>query len=253
MENVRIEAINLVLDGKQILKDVNLTVSAGESFSILGESGSGKTSILKLITGEFTPSSGEIFFGEQKMNAISMEKRDGVLISPGDTLFPHMSVIENLTFAPRMKGLKKEVIAEKANQLLEFVGMQGFEKRYPSSLSSGQKQRVAIARGLMVEPKVLLLDEAFSNLDRHLKKEMHDMVNDLRCHLQFTLIVVTHDLEEAIRLGDNIGILNHGRLIKGNSIEDLIQNSKEAQEFLKVFALDQEMKIKKVFDILKQV
>jgi ABC-type Fe3+/spermidine/putrescine transport system ATPase subunit len=253
MENVKVEALNLVLNGKQILNDLNFTVNAGASFSILGESGSGKTSILKLITGEFKPSSGDIFFGEQKMNDTPMEKRDGVLISPGDTLFPHMSVIENFALAPRMRGMKKELITEKAYQLLEFVGMQGFEKRYPRSLSSGQKQRVAIARGLMVEPKVLLLDEAFSNLDRHLKKEMHDMVNDLRTHLQFTLIVVTHDLEEAIRLGDNIGILNHGRLIKGNSIEDLIQNSKEAQEFLKVFASDQEMKIKKVFDILKQV
>lgn len=253
MENVRIEALNLILNGKQILKDINLTVNAGTSFSILGESGSGKTSFLKLITGEFTPTSGDIFFGEQRMNAVTMEKRDGILVSPGETLFPHMSVIENVTFAPRMRGLKKELIAKKANQLLEFIGMHGFEKRYPSSLSSGQKQRVAIARGLMVEPKVLLLDEAFSNLDRHLKKEMHDMVNDLRNHLQFSLIVVTHDLEEAVRLGDNIGILNDGYLIKGDSIEDLIENSKEAQEFLKVFSSDQEMKIKRVFDILKQV
>ncbi|MDF2557503.1 MAG: fbpC [Bacillales bacterium] len=253
MESVKLETLNLVLNGKQIIKDLNLTISSGDSFSILGESGSGKTSILKMITGEFTPTSGNIFFGLQRMNELPMEKRDSVLVSPEDSLFPHMTVYENLTFAPRMRGMKKAKIHEKAIQLLDFVGMQGFEARYPSSLSSGQKQRIAIARGLMVEPNVLLLDEAFSNLDRHKKKEMHDLVHTLRKHLCFTLIVVTHDLEEAIRLGDNIGILNDGQLLKGESIEDLIRNSKDAQKFLKVYASEQEMKIQDVFDILKQV
>lgn len=253
MENVKLEALNLSFSGKQIIKDVNLTVSAGESFSILGKSGSGKTSILKMITGEFTPTSGNIYFGGQRMNDIPMEKRNGVLVSPGDTLFPHMTVYKNLTFAPRMRGMNKVFILEKARLLLDLVGMNGSEKRYPNSLSSGQKQRVAIARSLMVEPKVLLLDEAFSNLDRHLKIEMHDMVKTLRKNLKFTLIVVTHDLEEALRLGDNIGILNKGELIKDNSIEALIQNSEKAQKFLKIFATEQEMKIQKVFDILKQI
>lgn len=253
MENVKLENLNLAFNEKQILKDLSLTISAGESFSILGESGSGKTSILKLITGEVTPTSGNVFIGSQRMNDIPMEKRDSVLVSPGDSLFPHMTVYENLTFAPRMRGMKKSFILKKARLLLDFVGMQGFEKRYPSSLSSGQKQRIAIARGLMVEPKVLLLDEAFSNLDLHIKKEMHDLVNVLRKNLRFTLIVVTHDLEEAIRLGDNCGILNNGRLLIDYSIEELVRNSKEAQKFLKVFASEQEMKIQKVFDILKQV
>jgi ABC-type Fe3+/spermidine/putrescine transport system ATPase subunit len=194
------------------LDGLTLDVPSGVLTALLGPSGCGKTTALKLIAGLLQPSSGEITFDGTSILQQKPEARGAVMVFQNHLLFPHMSVADNVGFGLRMRHLPKGQIAARVAAMLERVQLHGLGRRRPADLSGGQQQRVALARALIVEPKVLLLDEPLSNLDAHLRAEMRDLIRGLQQDLRITTIVVTHDQEEAVVLADRIALILNGRL-----------------------------------------
>ncbi|MEG1647124.1 MAG: ABC transporter ATP-binding protein, partial [Clostridia bacterium] len=187
-------------------------IKEGEIVSLLGKSGCGKSTTLQIIAGLIQPDSGDILFNQSSVLNVCTQKRNAVIVFQDYLLFPHMTVYENIEFGLKMKGEKKYIRKLKVYKLIELVKLKGFEEEYPSQLSGGQKQRVAIARTLAINPKVLLLDEPFSNLDINLRNEMREFVLDLQKKLKITTILVTHDKEEALMMSDKIAVMIDGSI-----------------------------------------
>ncbi|OPJ57271.1 ABC transporter ATP-binding protein [Alkalithermobacter paradoxus] len=210
----RIDLINISksFDEKTILDNINLSVCEGEMVSLLGPSGCGKSTTLKIISGIIKPEYGDILFNDVSVMNIPVEKRGAIIVFQDYLLFPHMTVEDNIGFGLKMAKVKKSIRKEKVKELLHLVHLNGYEKKYPNELSGGQKQRVAIARALAVDPKVLLLDEPFSNLDIKLRDSMREFVMDIQKRLKITTILVTHDKEEALMMSDKIAVMLDGRI-----------------------------------------
>jgi len=197
------------LSYKNILNDLNLHIKKDQSLCIMGSSGSGKTTLLRLICGFIAPSGGEIFI-DKKLASIKRK----IILEPKDreigmvfqdlALWNHMSVGENITFGLRMKKLPKDLIDKKLNEILYRIQMSGFKDRKIEELSGGQKQRVALARTLIVKPKILLLDEPLSSLDMKLKDEMISLINEFKKEFDITIVYVTHSLYEARKISSDI-------------------------------------------------
>ena len=233
MYEVKFENIFLTLNKKDILKNINIEIEPESSFSILGPSGDGKTSLFKLLTGEFTPTSGNVFIKERIVNSVPMQHRNAIIVSAEDSLFHHMTVKENITFVPKVKKMGKDYIENTTEKLLSILGMSGYEKYYPRELSTGQKQRIAIARALALQPSILMLDEAFSNLDKSLRREMTELISTVvRKETKVTLLSISHNLEEAIYLGDNTGVMLNGELHYAENFEQLLKKSEKVREFI---------------------
>ncbi|WP_233143974.1 ABC transporter ATP-binding protein [Lottiidibacillus patelloidae] len=196
------------------MKDIHLTIKTGEFFSLLGPSGCGKTTLLKLIAGLIIPTSGECHFNFKDITTIPAEKRSFSMVFQEPLLFPHMTIEDNVAFGLKVKGVPKKLRIDKAKQMLHAVGLKGYEKRYATQLSGGEQQRVSIARALVVEPKLLLLDEPFSALDPNLRDEMRELLRGLHHKLNVTCLFVTHDQDEAFQLSDRIGIMQSGELLQ---------------------------------------
>ena len=215
MTQVDLFALNKVFRGKEdvhAIQDLNLEIGSGKITALLGPSGCGKTTTLKMIAGLLLPTSGEVKFDGESVLNIPAEKRGAAMVFQNYLLFPYMSVGENVGFGLRMRRLPRETIVKKVHEMLEFVRLPGFEERRPSQLSGGQQQRVALARALVIEPRVLLLDEPLSNLDAHLRDEMRELILSIQRQLGITMIFVTHDQEEAVVLADNIAVMFEGQL-----------------------------------------
>ncbi len=212
MANVRLENINKIYETKQILKDINLSINQGELIALLGASGSGKTTILHGIAGINDFNSGTVYFNEQLINDVPVEKRNAALVDQELLLFPHLNVFNNIAFGLKMRKVNKKIINEKVQELIQLVDLVGHEKKFPNELSGGQAQRVAIARALAIEPNVLLLDEPFSKLDIALRRQMQLFVRNLQQQLNMTTVLVTHDKEEALTMADRIAILINGEI-----------------------------------------
>lgn len=195
-----------------VVKNVNLDVWPGEFVSLLGPSGCGKTTTLRMIAGFIAPNEGRIILGGNDITETPSYKRDVGLLFQSYALFPHMTVRGNVGFGPRMRGEAGSVIAEKIRWALSLVKLEGYEDRRPSELSGGQQQRVAIARVLASGASMLLLDEAFSNLDAKLRGRMQEEVRELQLRLGIATVLVTHDQEEALAMSDRIVIMNGGRV-----------------------------------------
>jgi ABC-type Fe3+/spermidine/putrescine transport system ATPase subunit len=191
---------------------LTLDVPPGELTALLGPSGCGKTTVLKLIAGLLTPTSGDISFDGRSILRDKPEARGVVMVFQNHLLFPYMSVAENVGFGLRMRKLPKDQIATRVAEMLALVKLPDLGSRRPADLSGGQQQRVALARALIVQPKVLLLDEPLSNLDAHLRIEMRDLIRDIQKKLGITTIFVTHDQEEAVVLADRVALILDGRL-----------------------------------------
>lgn len=193
-----------------VIRDISFEVAEGEFFSILGPSGSGKTTLLRIIAGLDSLDKGEILIGGKLVAKdswqIPPEKRGIGLVFQDPALFPHLNVFENIAFG--IEGLSKQERKRRVFELLELVGLSGYEGRYPHELSGGEKQRVALARALAPRPKVLLLDEPFANLDYELKRELGEETRSIAKKQNITVLMVTHDREEALCLSDRIGILS---------------------------------------------
>ncbi|SHJ88357.1 ABC transporter ATP-binding protein [Paramaledivibacter caminithermalis] len=212
MCKIELKNISKVFENKRVLNDINFTVNEGEMVSLLGPSGCGKTTTLKIIAGLISPDCGDILFNEKSIVNIPVEKRGAVIVFQDYLLFPHMTVEENIGFGLKMAKIKRAKRIARIKEMIELVKLDGHERKYPNELSGGQKQRVAIARALAIEPKVLLLDEPFSNLDTRLRESMRNFVCDIQRKLKITTLLVTHDKEEALMTSDKVAVMLDGEI-----------------------------------------
>ncbi len=209
---VELKNVNKFYDSNCVVKDMNLEVYEGEFLTLLGSSGCGKTTTLRMIAGFEEPTSGSIKVQGEDIHNKEPFQRDVNTVFQSYALFPHMTVYDNVAYGLKMKKVKKPEIKERVTEMLDLVQLGGFEKRYPAQLSGGQKQRVAIARALVNRPKVLLLDEPLGALDLKLRKQMQIELKRLQKKLNITFIYVTHDQEEALTMSDRICIMDDGIL-----------------------------------------
>ena len=204
-----------------VLKGISLAIGKGEFITLLGSSGCGKTTTLRIIAGLEMPDGGQVFLDGKDVTSLAPEARDVNTVFQNYALFPHMNVADNIGYGLKLKKTPKEEIRRKVKEMLELVQLPGYEKRKPSELSGGQKQRVAIARALVNNPKVLLLDEPLGALDLQLRRAMQIELKRLQKKLGITFIYITHDQEEAINMSDRIAVMNEGRFEQIGSPDEI--------------------------------
>jgi iron(III) transport system ATP-binding protein len=222
--DIRIEGVNLSYGTNHVLKDVSLEIKPGELFAFLGPSGCGKTTLLRLIAGFNQADTGRVMVAGSDISHLPPWKRDVGMVFQSYALWPHMNVRRNVAFGLEERRVKSADIARRVAAALELVDLTGYAERKPSQLSGGQQQRVALARTLVVEPKVLLLDEPLSNLDAKLRTEVRRELRDLQRRLGLTTIFVTHDQEEANSICDRIAVMNAGVVQQVGTPMELYEN-----------------------------
>jgi len=201
--------------GRTVAVDrVSLTVESGELFFLLGPSGCGKTTLLRMLAGFVEPDRGEIYFDEQCMNGVPPQRRDTGMVFQSFALWPHRTVAGNVAYGLEVRGLGRALREHKLQEALRLVRLEGLAARRPAQLSGGQQQRVALARALVIEPRVLLLDEPLANLDARLRDELRGEILRIQRQTQVTTVYVTHDQKEALAVADRIGLLYGGRLVQ---------------------------------------
>lgn len=218
MNRLFLTDINVELGKKHILKNVSLEVKTGQLISLLGSSGCGKSTLLKTVAGIIEPSSGDVIIDGKSVLGVPVHRRGAVIVFQDLRLFPHMTVAENVEFALKMSGMKKQQYREIAREQLEKVRLEGLEDRRISQISGGQMQRVALARAFAVRPSVMLLDEPFSSLDEELRLEMGNLLLELQRESELTTVLVTHDTKEARRLSDAIAYMKDGEIVRYEEI-----------------------------------
>lgn len=207
---VEMEGVNKIYGSNHVVRDLNLTVDEGEFLTLLGSSGCGKTTTLRMIAGFEEPTTGTICVEGEKVEDKEPFERNVNTVFQSYALFPHMTIFDNIAYGLRMKKVPKDEIKERVLKMMDLVQLNGFERRYPSQLSGGQRQRVAIARALINRPRVLLLDEPLGALDLKLRKQMQLELKRLQKKLNITFIYVTHDQEEALTMSDRIAVMHDG-------------------------------------------
>lgn len=229
------KAADLGYGSKTVLTDLNLQLAPGEFCSIFGPSGSGKSTLLRTVAGFLPLQKGQLYLDGQDASSIPPEKRSAPLLFQDLRLFPHLNVIDNLSFPLKMQGLGKAERYTRAEQLLREVSLAGYGTRPIDQLSGGEQQRVALARAVIAAPRFLLLDEAFSSLDLALRQNMRSLLKDLQSTYAFTCLFVSHDLQDALLLSDKILILGQGQLLYSGSPDGLLQQkpSDPAYPYLK--------------------
>jgi spermidine/putrescine transport system ATP-binding protein len=226
--NVCVELRNLVkqFPGLTAVDHVNLKVRDRKVFSLLGPSGCGKTTTLRMIAGLETPDEGQILIGGKVVNDVPPYRRDCNLVFQNLALFPHMTVAENIAYGLERKRVPKNDIKKRVTEMLEFMGLSDMEDRYPVQLSGGQQQRIALARSLVLRPKLLLLDEPLAALDRKLRKDMQVELKRIQQEVGITFFYVTHDQKVALAISDTIAIMREGRLEQVASPSQIYDNPK---------------------------
>ncbi len=212
---------------KKALRSISLSVEKGKILCILGPSGSGKSTLLRLIAGLEVPSSGDIIINGNNQKGVPPQKRDvGFVFQTTEAVFPHMTVKQNISFPLELKIRKDKTkdLPIKVNRMIDLVGLTPYVKQYPDQLSGGEQQRISIARSLIYEPSLLLLDEPLSSLDNILKRELIDTILEIRKRFQPTILYVTHDEREALELADSIAILNEGAILQLDSPKNVSSN-----------------------------
>ena len=221
---IEIKNINVSYGSNHVLKDVSLNIENKDFYTFLGPSGCGKTTLLRLIAGFEKSSSGELFIDGKEVSNLNPWERDVGMVFQNYALWPHMTVYKNISFGLEEKKIDKKEIKSRVDEVLELVDLKDLSGRYPFQLSGGQQQRVALARTLVVKPKVLLLDEPLSNLDAKLRVQMRKELQDLHKKIGITSIFVTHDQEEANSMSTNLAILNEGVVQQVGKPVDLYNN-----------------------------
>ena len=234
---IEFRSISKRFKSKQVLTDINLHIDQGHLVAIIGESGCGKTTMLKMINRLITPTSGTIFLkGQdiQTINEVALRRNIGYVIQQTG-LFPHMTVRENIQLIPKLEKMSGEALAQRTEQLMQMVGLDCDEylNRYPTQLSGGQQQRVGVARAFATDPDVILMDEPFSALDPITRSDLQDELVSLQSNLKKTIVFVTHDMDEAIKIADMICIMCDGRILQYDTPENILKNP--ADEFVSNF------------------
>jgi iron(III) transport system ATP-binding protein len=205
----------------RVIDGLNIRFKAGTLTTLLGPSGCGKTTLLRLVSGLEPPTGGEIWFGEENVTKLSATHRDVGMVFQSYALFPHMTVEKNVGYGLAVLKKNKDFIQEAVSKALATVNLEGYQKRYPDELSGGQQQRVAVARALVLEPKVLLFDEPLSNIDSKLRRSMRDDIRILQQKTGITSVYVTHDQSEALSVSDEVVVMNKGAIEQQGTPRDL--------------------------------
>lgn len=219
--------------------DINLSIEAGEIFVIMGLSGSGKSTLIRLINRLSEPTAGQILIDGQDITSLSkkellaIRRKKMSMVFQNFALLPHRTILENTEFGLEIQGVPKSERQEKAEQALDNAKLLAFKDQYPDQLSGGMQQRVGLARALTNDPDILLMDEAFSALDPLVRREMQDELLDLQATVQKTIIFITHDLDEALRIGDRIAIMKDGKLMQVGTGEEILTNPEN--DYVKTF------------------
>jgi spermidine/putrescine transport system ATP-binding protein len=225
---IELKNISIKFDDDVILDDLSLSIGDGEFVTLLGSSGCGKTTTLRIIAGFLEPDSGEVFFDSKNMNGVPPYKREVNTIFQRYALFPNYNVFENIAYGLRVRHVPEAEIKQRVSEMLTLVNLEGFEKRHISKLSGGQQQRVAIARALVLKPKVLLLDEPLAALDLKLRKDMQNELKNIQKALGITFVFVTHDQEEALSMSDTVVVMNEGKVQQIGSPIDIYNEPENA-------------------------
>ncbi|MBN9889894.1 ABC transporter ATP-binding protein [Salipiger abyssi] len=229
MTEVRLNRLTKIYaGGKPAVDSISLTIPTGQFVSLLGPSGCGKTTTLKMLAGFEEVTRGEIAFDGQDMVRVPAEDRDIGMVFQNYALFPHMTVFQNLAFGLEMRRIGKAEIARRVGETLEMVQLSHLADRYPAQLSGGQQQRVAIGRALVIEPRILLLDEPLANLDAKLREEMRVFIRDLQKRVGITTIYVTHDQAEAMTMSDLVVVMFDGRIAQAGAPAEIYERPKSA-------------------------
>lgn len=221
MGKLELQDLTISYEGKTVIRNLSLDINDGELVSLLGPSGVGKTTILKTIAGLLRPDSGSIIINGQRVDNLPAEKRDAVLIFQKPLLFPFLDVGKNIGFGLKMAKINGLAAEKKIDRIIEITGLEGLKNRKIHQLSGGQQQRVALARGLVIEPSVLLLDEPLSNLDAELRRQMRELIGSVQAATGITMLFVTHDQSEAFAISDRICVLLDGSLRQAGTPGDL--------------------------------
>lgn len=224
MSKVELKNVTKIYDKKKIIDTVSLEIKDKEFLVLVGSSGCGKSTILRMIAGLETITDGEIYIGDKKVNDVHPKDRDIAFVFQSYALYPHMSVYENIAFPLKMRNLAKDKIDEKVKSVAEILDLNELLDRKPKQLSGGQRQRVALGRAIVREPKVFLMDEPLSNLDAKLRVQMRAEIKKLHQTLQTTFIYVTHDQTEALTMGDRIAIIDKGVIQQVDTPENIYNN-----------------------------
>ncbi len=203
--------------------DISIEIEPGKLVTLLGPSGCGKTTMLRMIAGLEMATKGQIMIGDQDVTTLPATDRDVSMVFQSYALFPHMSVLENVSYGLKYSGFDKSETRVRALAGLELVGLKGFDTRLPSELSGGQQQRVAVARALVLEPQVLLFDEPLSNLDAKLRRQVRQDIRDIQQNLGLTVVYVTHDQEEALAVSDRIIVMRNAGIAQEGTPRDLYE------------------------------
>lgn len=225
---IELKNITVTFDGEKILNDMSLSIRNGEFVTLLGASGCGKTTTLRIIAGFLEPDSGEVFFDSKNMSGVPPYKREVNTIFQRYALFPHYNVYDNIAYGLRVRKVPEAEIKTRVSEMLKLVNLEGFEKRGVAKLSGGQQQRVAIARAVILKPKVLLLDEPLAALDLKLRKDMQNELKNIQKQLGITFIFVTHDQEEALSMSDTVVVMNEGKVQQIGSPIDIYNEPQNA-------------------------
>ncbi len=209
---IELKAIRKAYEQESVLKGVSFRLPERQTLSILGKSGCGKSTLLKVMAGLEKPDSGSFQVEGADLLALPPQKREVVYLSQEPLLFPHLSVARNLAYGLEIRRLSKKSIREKTKTLAQQIGLAGHLNKKPSQLSGGQKQRVNFGRALIINPKILLLDEPFGSLDAHTREEMQGLFKQVQAEFRITSLFVTHDLKEALLMGDRIATMEAGQL-----------------------------------------
>ena len=232
---VRFDKVDKSYDGKVlVVKDLNLDIAEGEFITMLGPSGSGKTTCLMMLAGFETPTNGEIYLDKNPISNIPPHKRGIGMVFQNYALFPHMTVYENLAFPLRVRKVSKEDTDKKIDKALSMVSLTGFENRMPGQLSGGQQQRVAVARALVFDPAVVLMDEPLGALDKNLRESMQYEIKHIHESIGVTVVYVTHDQSEALTMSNRIAVFNDGKIQQISSPDILYEkpNSSFVAQFI---------------------
>ena len=227
-EAIEFHRVTRAYGALRAVDELDVAIHGGEFFSLLGPSGSGKTTSLRLIAGFELPDSGSILIGGRDVSRVPPYERNVNTVFQDYALFPHFSVLENVAYGPRVRGVARAAREAKARAMLELVQLEGMAARRPGQLSGGQRQRVALARALINEPSVLLLDEPLGALDLKLREEMQTELKALQRRLGITFVYVTHDQDEAMSMSDRVAVFNKGRIEQLSTPQDLYTRPRTA-------------------------